>query len=411
MEWQITNANIYTDEGVLRAHGCLIQGERIARIIPPGESVADVPTLNLHGMHLFPGMINGHDSLLATYHAFRGELFPYHNWLAYDGELKGSALYRERMLFDVSLLYQLGAYKNLLQGVTGVVDHIPEFVRKPFEDRQPISLLKNYAIAHSVSSYSLNWGDGLETEIARSQRENIPFILHIAEGFDRESRDSLQKLHEMGGLTERTVLVHGLSLSDRDIDLIAEAGASLVVCPVSNLYLYDRLPPVNRLLSAGVRVVLGSDSAMAGSRGLLFDLQTFNSLLQDHGEKSLSSEELFRMVSSTSASVFGWEDRGRVQEGAHADFMILKNGGRHPLEDLLQAGPEDLFLVVSGGRPVYGDGSLQALFDSLEVEYDSFQSQRESRILVRGLQLILELVDELEGSRKRFDFIPDFLQI
>ena len=45
----------------------------------------------------------------------------------------------------------------------------------------------------------------------------------------------VEYLAKLGCLNERTIAVHCVALSDRDIELLAESGASVVHCPVSNM--------------------------------------------------------------------------------------------------------------------------------------------------------------------------------
>ena len=70
----------------------------------------------------------------------------------------------------------------------------------------------------------------------------------------------LGQLVAAGALDHNTLVVHGVQLTPGEVDQVAAAGASLCVCPRSNLGLTDRLAPVEELLAAGVNVALGTDS-------------------------------------------------------------------------------------------------------------------------------------------------------
>ncbi|MEQ9365415.1 MAG: hydrolase, partial [Leptospirales bacterium] len=164
-DWQITNATLATGDAIENTAGLHIVDGKIQAILGGGEEIPELLNLNLHGLSVFPGWINSHDSLLATYEAFRGEGAPYLNWLAFDNQLKASPLFKERMLVGVEDLYRLGAVRNLVAGVTTVADHIPHFVRRPFQDASlPVRLLPDFGISHSICSYSLEWGDGPRAE-------------------------------------------------------------------------------------------------------------------------------------------------------------------------------------------------------------------------------------------------------
>jgi hypothetical protein len=67
-------------------------------------------------------------------------------------------------------------------------------------------------------------------------------------------------LAELGALTPDALLVHLVHCDGRDLDLVAAAGATAVLCPRSNLHIGGLLPDVQGLLDRGVRLAVGTDS-------------------------------------------------------------------------------------------------------------------------------------------------------
>jgi cytosine/adenosine deaminase-related metal-dependent hydrolase len=65
---------------------------------------------------------------------------------------------------------------------------------------------------------------------------------------------------EVGGLGPHHLAVHCVDLDDRDLELLARCGATVVLCPRSNQYISQLLPPLPRLLAAGVPLAVGTDS-------------------------------------------------------------------------------------------------------------------------------------------------------
>jgi cytosine/adenosine deaminase-related metal-dependent hydrolase len=67
-------------------------------------------------------------------------------------------------------------------------------------------------------------------------------------------------LDSLGVLSPRALLVHCTLTGPEDLALVAERGASICVCPRSNLHITGRLPDVPAMFGAGVRVLVGTDS-------------------------------------------------------------------------------------------------------------------------------------------------------
>lgn len=67
-------------------------------------------------------------------------------------------------------------------------------------------------------------------------------------------------LEEMGALGRRTLLVHAVLATEEELALARTAGATLVLCPRSNLHIGGKLPDLGAIRRAGIPWVLGTDS-------------------------------------------------------------------------------------------------------------------------------------------------------
>ncbi|MGK2850975.1 MAG: amidohydrolase family protein [Candidatus Limnocylindrales bacterium] len=76
-----------------------------------------------------------------------------------------------------------------------------------------------------------------------------------------QARDYVDVYDRAGGLGAKTVLAHGVHLSDRELARLVESGTRVAHCPVSNLFLASGVMPLGRYLEAGLSVGLGSDVA------------------------------------------------------------------------------------------------------------------------------------------------------
>jgi len=117
---------------------------------------------------------------------------------------------------------------------------------------------------HSVRACPLDW---LEEIGRRSSRDQMPLHVHAGEQ-PREIEECLEEhglrpievLAKAGCLSSRTTVVHATHVSDRELDLVADAGARVCLCPTTEANLGDGFAPVERLFARGIPLCIGSDS-------------------------------------------------------------------------------------------------------------------------------------------------------
>ena len=66
------------------------------------------------------------------------------------------------------------------------------------------------------------------------------------------------------GLLEKVALVHCTLTRGEDLDLLAERGTPVVLCPSSNLHITGMLPDVPGMVERGIPLALGTDSTASG---------------------------------------------------------------------------------------------------------------------------------------------------
>lgn len=405
VEWQITNARLIRPGATISRGGVHLRGERIDALLGAGESLPDLVNLNLHGLPVFPGLVNAYDALPASFHRFDGPGRPYRNWLEFDNDLKSSALFKERMLLELEDLYRLGAYRSVLGATSTVLDHVPHFMRDAAPDDLPVNLLSDFGLSHSIGTFSLGWGDGAATEYARAAEAGLPYVTRIGEGGAVESQRALAALAEAGALGENTVLARGVGLDGGSLRRIAAAGASLIWCPESDLHLYEKTIALSEALQAGVNLCIGTDSAMAGGTNLLSGLAAATKLIQD-AELEVSPSEIYQMVSENAARALHQSDTGAIEKNARADLLVLSaKETQDPFAALLTASSADIYLVVQGGRPVFGDSELEPIFTQAGVLFDRIEIGNRSKIIIHGFKKLLETAAGALGYTKEFAFL------
>jgi 5-methylthioadenosine/S-adenosylhomocysteine deaminase len=402
-KWSIKGLTIVTPEKIVENSTIVLGNGKILEVTK--KDTRTQISLSLEEGVLCPGLINSHDHLLGTYYPKVGN-GPYPNWLPWDNDLKSSPIYRERQQIQNRDLYLLGAYRNLISGVTSVQDHMPHFVQDQFLDVLPLKVISDFAISHSIASFSLNWGDTIEVEYKKAIDEDIPFITHIAEGFDEETVQDLKVLAQKGALGDHSVLVHGIAFSEEDIELIKEKHASVVWCGDSNYFMFERTVNVGYMLDMGVNVCIGTDSPMSGGENILSEMKFDKQYYQGHYGQELSDAEIVKMVTSNPARAFLMKKNGHVAEGYIADLVVFAHKDKDPYRSIVSAGLADVKLVIIDGMPVYGDKEYENVFASLGVKAQAVTIAGVEKLIIGDLSGVIHRIQRAVGFKKEFPFLP-----
>jgi formimidoylglutamate deiminase len=118
--------------------------------------------------------------------------------------------------------------------------------------------------AHSVRAVPAAWLEALAT-----YAERHGLVRHVHAHEQRRELDEcsaehgcspIELLERTGFLGPRTSIVHGIHVSERDTQLIAQSDSIVVSCPTTEGNLGDGFLPAMAYRDAGVRLAIGSDS-------------------------------------------------------------------------------------------------------------------------------------------------------
>jgi len=421
----ITNATLLTmaDLTPPGANELLIEDGRIATI-GRDLGVTDAEVIDARGGIVMPGMVDTHrhtwQSLLRATLA-DGTLYDYMATVRYSYAPHFTAQ-------DAELANYAGALDALHAGVTTVVDHA-HLVATPDHADALLSGLENTGIravycyglpdvpdpgvpidtertftsrwrhqdAERIRSERLPGSDGLirfgvsgsdflfaplhytlaEVELAR-RLDAHRFSVHVANGpFARGTRYVTRMLTK-GLVDERTLLVHGNVLAERDLKRIADLGASISVTPESEMQMGMGTSVWPRARQAGVACGLGVDIVSGGSGDLFTQMRlalaagrmAANDTLGRHRvmpEKlQLTAEHALRAATIDGARAAGLDrEIGTLENGKRADLILIRTNEPHlaPVFDpvkavALQAGVGDVELVMVDGQILKRDGHL-----------------------------------------------------
>src|SRR5687768_17413241 len=182
----------------------------------------------------------------------------------------------------------------------------------------------------------------VQTHVSENQlevqwvRELFPDAKHYVEVYDR-----------YGLLGERTVLAHGVHLSDPELEVLHARNARLSHCPNSNLFLGSGLFPLKRVMAHHVPVGLGTDIG-AGTTLSMFNAMADAYKVQQVCGVALSPFQLWYLATLAGAKVLSLDsETGSLERGKDADFLVLDLRG-NSLLSLRMAGTERIEDILAG---------------------------------------------------------------
>jgi len=163
--------------------------------------------------------------------------------------------------------------------------------------------------------------------------------------------------------TSKTAMIHAIGLTVDDYALMAATSTALIWSPRSNITLYGDTARVTEAARLGVRIALGTDWTASGSINMLRELTCADSFNQTYLGKFFTDEQLWAMTTSNAAAVTHTDDSiGTLAQGKVADISIFAAHGKDPFRAVIEAQPQDVALVMRGGKVLYGDdGTVSAL--------------------------------------------------
>ena len=166
-------------------------------------------------------------------------------------------------------------------------------------------------------------------------------------------RTPVEWLGAHGVLSERTLCIHVVQADERDVERLARANVAIAHCPLSNRAHGHGDAPLARLLAAGLRVGLGTDSVLSvGTLDLLADARAARALAGLDAAASLS------LCTRDAARALGLEsETGSLGAGHWGDCIAIRApaqlAGASAEEQVLASGPREVLATFVGGRDVH----------------------------------------------------------
>ena len=403
-------------DSVYENYSLVIDGKNIADVLPTTDAVTRYSTNNfvqLTNHALIPGLVNTHTHAAMTLMRGFADDIPLHSWLneriwpieakfassqfVRDGTLlamaemvKGGTTCFNDMYFFPDVVASLAQELNVravvgliaLEFPTAWAETPEEYLAKGLsvhKETASMDLVTTMLAPHAPYTVA---DSTFERIVATADRLGVGIHIHVHETA-QEVSDSLkhhgirpiERLRRLNTVSSKLLAVHATQLEKDEMELFAEAGASVAHCPKSNLKLASGICPVNDLHTLGVNVGIGTDGA-ASNNGLdMLEEIRFASLLGKGSSKdatAVSAAKSLRMATIEGAKCLGLDQSiGSLESGKLADITAidLNHIRSHPVYDpvsqiVFTSSSDQVSNVWINGRRVLNDGELVQIDES-----------------------------------------------
>ena len=315
-------------------------------------------TLTFDGARIFPGIINSHYHLDFNLFTQLGNRI-YDNYTEWGKYLHEN--YKEEIAqvlkIPVLLRTEWGVFKNLLCGVTTVVNH----GEPSGMGNKLITVFEKTQCIHSVG-FEKKWIARLNNPV----KWNLPVNIHAGEGTDLASKKEIDSLIKWNLLNRKLIGTHGVAMTE----VQAKKFEALIWCPESNYFLLNASAQVD-LLSSHTNILFGTDSTLTAPWNIWDHLQLAQKT------KFLDDKKLYATLNVNPARA--WRlNKGQIAVGKDADLVIVKSkNGYHGLDAFFDTSPENILLVMH-------NGNIRLFDESLKAQRDKEQLDGFSKIYVNG---------------------------
>jgi cytosine/adenosine deaminase-related metal-dependent hydrolase len=208
------------------------------------------------------------------------------------------------------------------------------------------------------------------SEFETARRLGIPISLHV--GSREDAKGQIAALAKENLLGKDVQIIHALSASPAEIEMLAKAGSPVSVSPGTELRIGYGFTKISEFLDAGVTVGVSVDTTVLSGDANLFGILKMIRNIENakaHDEFKMSARRALELGTIDGARSLGIDDRvGSLKPGKRADVIMIATNqlnmgvftdAAHMVVESTQ--PENVDTVIVDGRILKRGGKLTAL--------------------------------------------------
>lgn len=235
----------------------------------------------------------------------------------------------------------LGSLSSLKKALDNTL-HLRSILCFETSDRYPIDecIKENISFANRYHASVVSGLFGMHASMSLSNEtlkkisrklKKLPIHIHVAESdmdvidshqkYDMEILDRLDKYHLVN---KDSLIVHGVYISDEELDIVKNRGAYMVVNPSSNLNNAVGITDIKRFLDKDIPVMLGNDG-LSSSMALEYQNALYLTHLKNDSPTALNISHILKMINNAYEYVGRRLDIkiGKIQNGFVSDFLLV----------------------------------------------------------------------------------------
>ena len=213
-----------------------------------------------------------------------------------------------------------------------------------------------------------------------SRRWKTPLLSHVLEtktqvvtGQEFYGKTIVAHLADLGVLSDRMTIAHGIWLTEGDVALLAAARTAIAHNPISNLKLGSGLLRLGAVRRAGVPLCLGTDGSSSNDAFNMFEVMKSTALIHKitspvSNTWSSARDVLAMVLRGGARSVLLQGQMGVLAPGALADVVLLRLDApafvplHDPVNHLVYCeSGRDVDMVLVGGKVVVEGGRVATI--------------------------------------------------